>query len=395
LTSPDRSKQIRSLFSFSAFHFLDDGFADFIYLLLPFIAAELSLSFSEVGFLKGAFSSAMSLFQLPLGLLGERIGEITVLLAGSLGLAGGFFFLSRVHTFSAVFFSLVLGKAIAAGQHSLGSSVLSRVFETSGRRAAMGTYNFAGDLGKVCVPFIGAVLIGFVGWRDAVAFISLGGGAAGVMCWALARQRRAPAHSDRNQGLSGKREKGWGIRDPLGFSALAVVGVLDQSARVALLTFLPFLLVAKGLPAGQVGFALSLLFAGGAAGKLVCGLAAERLGVIPMVIGTEILTSAGIFSLTLSSFPLLWLLLPVVGFFLNGTSSVLYATVAEMIAPEGRSRGYGIYYAVTLGAGAASPVLFGWLIDAFSLSPAITGAAVLPLLILPLSRFLIRGVPRS
>src|SRR5208337_554579 len=77
--NPEPRQRGKSLFSFCAFHFIDDGFADSIYLLLPFIAAELHLSFSEVGLLKGVFSGAMGLFQVPMSLLGERIGELTVI----------------------------------------------------------------------------------------------------------------------------------------------------------------------------------------------------------------------------------------------------------------------------------------------------------------------------
>jgi len=93
----------------------------------------------------------MSLFQIPLSFLGERIGELTVIAAGTFGLAGGFLVLGRVHTFLAILISLIFAKATGGGQHGLSSSLLSRVFETSGRRAAMGTYNFSGDMGKVCL----------------------------------------------------------------------------------------------------------------------------------------------------------------------------------------------------------------------------------------------------
>src|SRR5512142_1848261 len=144
----------RSLFAYCAFHFIDDGFADSIYLLLPFMAAELHLSFSEVGLLKGVFSGAMGLFQVPMSLLGEKIGELTVIGGGTLGLTGGFLLLSLAGTFPAVLLSLALAKGTGAGQHGLSSSVLSKVFEHSGRRAAMGTFNFSGDVGKVCLPFI-------------------------------------------------------------------------------------------------------------------------------------------------------------------------------------------------------------------------------------------------
>ena len=149
----------RSLFSFCAFHFLDDGFTDSIYLLLPFIAAELHLSFSQVGLLKGVFSASMSLFQFPLSLLGEKVGELTMIAGGTLGLAGGFLILSRSHTFLPILLSLIFAKGTAGGQHGLASSIVSRAFEVSGRRAAMGTYNFSGDLGKVCLPFLVALMI--------------------------------------------------------------------------------------------------------------------------------------------------------------------------------------------------------------------------------------------
>src|SRR5512136_1419028 len=171
-------KKARALFSFCAFHFIDDGFADSIYLLLPFIAAELHLSFSQVGLLKGVFSGAMSLFQLPMSLLGEKVGELTVIAGGNFGLTGGFLLLSMAYSFPTILFCLIFSKAAAGGQHALGSSTLSKVFESSGRRAAMGTYNFAGDIGKVCIPFLVATAINLWGWRQGIFVLSIAGMAA-------------------------------------------------------------------------------------------------------------------------------------------------------------------------------------------------------------------------
>lgn len=110
-----------------------------------------------------------------------------------------------------------------------------------------------------------------------------------------------------------------------------------------------------------------------------------------MVVGTEILTSAGILSLIWFSPSGIWILLPFVGVVLNGTSSVLYATVAEIISPMARSRGYGFYYAITLGSGAVSPLVYGLLTDALGLSFSIICAALMVLLTLPLSRYLSRA----
>jgi FSR family fosmidomycin resistance protein-like MFS transporter len=381
-------QRAKPLFSFCAFHFLDDGFADSIYLLLPFIAAELHLSFSEVGVLKGVFSGAMGLFQIPMSLLGEKIGELWVIAGGTFGLAGGFLFLSAATTFPGIFSSLVFAKGIGAGQHGLSSSVLSRIFEQSGRRAAMGTFNFAGDVGKVALPFILALLINLMGWRPAVFALSLGGIFSGIVLWILARKTRIdappPAKAEREVAPAGR----WGIKDRKGFSALLTIGIVDISTRTALLTFLPFLLLQKGVSPDRVGFALTVLFAGGAAGKFTCGILAEWFGIIPMVVATEALTTAGILALFVTSGKATWVLLPLVGIFLNGTSSVLYATVAEVISPSGRSRGYGLYYAVTLTSGAVAPVLYGFITDFMGLSFSIVCTALMALITIPLSSFL-------
>lgn len=391
--NPESGHRARSLFSFCTYHFLDDGFADSIYLLLPFIAAELHLSFSGVGFLKGVFSGAMSLLQLPMSLLGERVGELTVISLGTFGLAGGFLLLSSASTFFSVLLTLILAKGTGAGQHGLSSSVLSRVFETSGRRAAMGTYNFSGDVGKVAVPFLLALLINWMGWRQGVFVLSLGGIAAGAVLWFLARNERAEFSAPKAEPRQKSKGIDWGIRDRKAFFALLTVGILDIATRTSLLTFLPFLLLQKEIPAAQVGFALTLLFAGGAAGKFACGLLAERFGIIPMVVGTEALTTAGILSLFWVSPSGIWFLLPFIGVALNGTSSVLYATVAEIISPGGRSRGYGLYYAITLGAGAGAPVIYGLVTDLLGLTFSLVSIALMASITIPLSRYLSRPEP--
>jgi FSR family fosmidomycin resistance protein-like MFS transporter len=385
-----QGKRARSLLSFCSFHFVDDGFTDSIYLLLPFIAAELHLSFSQVGFLKGVFSASMSLFQFPLSLLGERIGELPVITAGTFGLTVGFLFLSISYSFPTILLSLILAKGTAGGQHGLSSSVLSRVFEASGRRAAMGTYNFSGDMGKVCLPFLLALMINFWGWRSAILTLSIGGMAAGAILWTLAERKQVNPSPTQVEERRVIKARGWGIQNRKSFSALLTIGIIDIAARTALLTFLPFLLLQKGIPVAQVGFALILLFAGGAVGKFACGFLAEWFGIIPMVVGTEILTTIGILSLHWSSPSAVWFILPFVGIVLNGTSSVLNATVAEIISPPGRSRGYGLYYAITLGCGAISPMIYGLITDSLGLSFTIISTALMVLITLPLSRYLSR-----
>jgi MFS family permease len=151
------------------------------------------------------------------------------------------------------------------------------------------------------------------------------------------------------------------------------------------LTFLPFLLKLKGADLPAIGVALTLIFAGGAAGKLACGWLGARLGVVRATIATEGLTALGI--LVLLPLPLAAALavLPPIGMMLNGTSSVLYGTVPELVAPERRQRAFSIFYTGGVGSGALAPILFGLASDLASVPAMMTLVAGLVLVTLPLA----------
>ena len=116
-----------------------------------------------------------------------------------------------------------------------------------------------------------------------------------------------------------------------GFPLLLSVGVIDSATRMAFLTFLPFVLTAKGASLPTVGLALTLVFAGGAAGKLVCAFIGARIGAVATVWLTEAVTALGIVALLPLSLDAALLLLPLVGVALNGTSSVLYGSVPDLV----------------------------------------------------------------
>jgi predicted MFS family arabinose efflux permease len=72
---------------------------------------------------------------------------------------------------------------------------------------------------------------------------------------------------------------------------------------------------------------------------------------------------------------------------LNGTSSVLYGTVPELVAAKGIERAFAQFYTGTLGSSALAPVLYGRLGDAAgpvwaAVAAALTALAVVPLMLL-------------
>ena len=369
----------------AAAHFVHDGFADVVYVLLPLWAAEFSLTFAQVGIIRTAYSGGMALFQIPAGLLAERIGERLVLVAGTLVTAAGFVVAGLAGGFISLLLVLLAAGLGSGVQHPLSSSIVSQAYETGRRRTALGTYNFSGDLGKVAVPAAVALIATAIGWRTAAGLYGVVGLGAALAIWVLlVRLDVGTRPVPRPEGLASDAERGWGIRDMRGFQALTLIGMIDNGTRSPFLTFLPFVLIAKGATMAGVGGAMALLFAGGAVGKFVCGLMAERVGIIRAVVVTEAATTLGIIAVLASPLPVALAVLVPLGVALNGTSSVLYGTVAELVTPERRSRAYGLYYTVTIACSAVAPTVYGIVSDVIGVPATLTVVALLVLVTIPL-----------
>jgi MFS family permease len=380
-----REQERRAMAVACGAHALHDGYTDLIYVMLPIWQGEFGLGFAALGLMKTVFSGTLAGFQVPSGFLAERIGAPMTLALGT-ALAGiGYVFGGFSVGVATLVAALFVGGLGASTQHPLGSSLIAQAFAGARSRTALGTYNFAGDIGKMSVPALASLLLLILPWRQALIVLgSLGVIAAIAIFVLMPRLDAAPApvkKDDRNALPVGRLHA-------LGFPLLLSVGVIDSATRMAFLTFLPFVLTAKGASVQTVGLSLTLGFAGGAAGKLVCAFIGARIGTIATVWLTETVTALGIVALLPLPLEAAMLLLPVVGVALNGTSSVLYGSVPDLVAPEKRTRAFGIFYTGTIGAGAVSPALYGLLGDAVGVPSALVAVAAIVLVTLPLTLML-------
>ena len=245
---------------------------------------------------------------------------------------------------------------------------------------ALGTYNFAGDIGKMSVPAAASLMLVLLPWQPVLAIMGLVGLAAAAAIFWLAPRLPAEVHAAGKTPAKRRRTAGGGSR--FGFPVLLSIGMIDSATRMGFLIFLPFVLIAKGASLPTVGLALTLVFAGGAAGKLVCAFIGARIGVIATVCLTEGLTTAGILALLPLPLEAALVVLPVIGIMLNGTSSVLYGSVPELVEPEKRTRMFGIFYTGTIGSGAVAPALYGLVGDAVGVPTALMVVAGVCLLTL-------------
>ena len=369
-------------------HIVHDGMHDTIFVLLPLWAEAFGLSYAQVGLLKSAYSGALAIFQMPAGLLSERIGERQLLAGGTVLAGGGYAMFGQAQGFLSLFVIIVLTGIASAVQHPLGSAIISKTYDASARRAALGVYNFSGDVGKVAAVLAVGSAATIVGWQSStfgLGVVVIGVGIA--VYFALGSLQLV----DENAGLvksvdaGAATASGWGFSDARGYSLLSGIHILDSACRTGVLTFLPFVLMGKGASAATVGLAVALIFAGGAAGKLICGLLGARFGILKTVVVTEIATAGLILLTAFAPLSIALLALPLLGVALNGTSSVLYGTVGEFVADDRQARAFGLFYTFGSGASTVSPILFGLLSDAAGLQMTTIVLSITALLIAPLS----------
>jgi MFS family permease len=365
-------------------HALHDGFTDLIYVLLPLWQKEFGLGYGELGLLRALFSGTMAGFQIPSGLLAERLGAALVLALGTVLSGIGYFLAGASAGLGVLMLALFSAGLGSSTQHPLASSLMAHAFTGARSMKAIGTYNFAGDVGKMTVPAIASLLLVVLPWRPVMALFGILGVAIGVAIYIVTPRLSGQSVTEHgNTGSEGKRVIAtvhW-----IAFPTLTAIAMIDSATRMGFLLFLPFILTAKGASVPTIGIALTLVFAGGAMGKLLCGFIGARIGAIPTVWLTEGLTAVLIVALLPLPLEPALPLLPLIGVALNGTSSVLYGSVPDLVAPERRARAFGIFYTGAIGAGATAPILYGLVGDALGVIPAVLIIAGLVLLTLPLS----------
>ena len=355
-------------------HTVHDGLSDVTYVLLPLLAQTFGLSLAQVGMIRSAHRVAMAAFQIPAGLIAERFGERNLLALGTLIAGLAFLALGYAPGFWAILIALFFAGVGSAVQHPLASTIISHAYPGDGRRGALGTYNFFGDVGKFAFGGIVSLLM-VAGIVTAIAIFMT-----------VTNTHSAKPHAA--HAAAAPKASGWGIRNPQGFTALCLIEILDSSTRTGFLTFIAFVLIAKGMPDGWAILSVPLILVGGMAGKLACGFLAERFGIVRMIVMTEVATGLGILATLALPGTFTFLLLPLIGVVLNGTSSVLYATLGDFVEQDRLARAFGFFYTLGSICGIAAPLGYGLIGDLYGIetSMAIIGVAIF--LTVPLAMFL-------
>ncbi|BAT59497.1 L-galactonate transporter [Variibacter gotjawalensis] len=365
-------------------HALHDGYTDLIYVLLPVWQTEFGLGFGALAALRSLYAGALAGLQVPAGRLAQRIDGRAVLAVGTACAAIGYAIAGMTGSLIGLCIALTVSGAGSSTQHPIASAAVSRAYGKQSR-GPLGTYNFTGDLGKAAIPALASLLFTLMPWRGALWLLA----ALGVIVAAIIFFVMPPILMARAQS----KQKTPIVRFNTGFKLLFAIGVLDTGVRMGLLTFLPFLLTSKGASLPAIGTALSLVFLGGAAGKFACGWLGARYGLLATVLITEVATAILIIAAIVLPLLPLFVLLPLLGLMLNGTSSVLYGTVPDLTQSDQAEHAFAVFYTGTIGSGALFPIIFGLLGDRVGAEWATASTALVALVTCQLAFALATKLP--
>jgi len=368
------------IFALFLVHFSGDLFSSFIKPLLPSLAARHGLSLAQVGLVSGLAWMLAFVVQPTVGYLADRHRNRLFVLGGPLLAMTCIPLVGVVPSFGLVLLCVGLGSVGSSLYHPTAAGmVLSYAGRAKG--LAMAIFQLGGTLAFGVGPLLATGLVAW-GGLEALPYATLLGLAMFVVCWVL-----IPVPE--SEGL---KEKGFlgSIREALGgvwrsLLLIWVIIVVRSFVSQSFTTFIPMLLAHRGDSLMSIGGVVSLYVTAGALSGLLAGHLSDRLGYRPMFYLSYSLSTPVLFLLV--HVPGNWILpAAFLAGFVTLATMPLAMSLAQELAPKGRSMVSSIMMGLAFGTGGMLAPLTGKLAESFGLVPVLSAVACIPLAALVLIR---------
>lgn len=369
-----KSDNIRVIFALTLVHFTGDFYSSFINPLFPLFVAKLNLSLTQVGILAGVSRLLAFVVQPSVGYLADRYQTRGFILGGLL-LVVVFTALSGIApSFWILLPCVALG---SVGSSMFHPSVTGMVPLYAGRNPAfsMSIFNTGGTLSFAVGPIFITWYAANFGLEALPATMIIG---LVVMCYLYYAVPAPVSEGFKDLGFVGSLRKSLGNAwKPilLIWAVMMLRAIVGQS----FLTFLPVMYVDRGYTLVSAGVIFSIFVLAGTASGLLAGLASDRIGFRPIFFITHLLMTPALIALLY--LPGGWVYPGAVfaGFFTLATLP-LGVSMAQTLAPRGRSMVASLMMGLAYGIGGAASPIVGRLADMFSVHQVLVGVSLIPLL---------------
>jgi len=362
---------------------------------------EFPVTTATLGLVAGAGYALFGIGALPGGVLADRYGSRTLIIACLVGMGGAFLLLSFATGVVTIAIALGVWGVAASVYHPSGLSLISTGVEDRG--TAFAYHGMAGNVGIALGPLVTALLLLTFDWRLVTRLLVVP--AAVAIGYALTAEFDETAAVSVDGGTERSVSPVKFLADSkalftTGFALSMCVVMMNGLFYRGTLTFLPdvlgdFLppiseyvrLFEPGSPLASEFDLSSYLYVGllavGIGGQYVGGRVSDRIRPttgLAVVFGSLVVVAVAFVPAAQAGLGPLLVASAVLGFFLFALQPLYQATIAEYSPPDDRGLSYGYTYLTSFGVGAAGAAIAGYLLSIVSVRGTFLALAAFPAL---------------
>lgn len=364
-----------TLFVLSLGHGCADLCSGALFALLPFLVVERHYSYAAAGVFALTASVASALFQPLVGAHGDR-SEAHWLLPGGLVLSGlGIGAVGFATSYPLTLLAVAVCSAGVAAYHPEGARWARRA-SSSRVTADMGVFSVGGGVGFALGPLVVAAALAPLGLHGTPIIALIPVAAAVVVGVTLRRFREKPVGEHPLHRQAEVLGSEWRP-----FACLAALFCVASGVAIGLLTYVPlFLVQARATSPAASNVMTSVLLAAAAAGTLLGGIAAQRLGRRFVLVVPQLVLVPAIALLPSLSYGVMIPLMIIIGVAVNANVSIALVLAQEYL-PAHMGLATGLTIGVCGGAGGLIVAALGLLGDTAGPSAVLYAIAALPVVV--------------
>jgi MFS transporter, FSR family, fosmidomycin resistance protein len=369
----DRPAALSTLWVLSFGHCCADMSSSAVAALVPFLVAERHYSGAAVSVFVLAASIGGALLQPFIGHYGDRTGALWLMPVGLLVAGAGIGVAGLIDSQTFVLFAVAVCSLGVGAYHPEGARWARRA-AGSAVASGMSIFSVGGSAGYALGPLLVAGVVVVFGLRGTPLLVVLPVAAA-VALMVLMRRMGAQAHDEMEADRANveRAEEWWP------FARLVLVNGIQSGVVTGLFIYVPLYLMAHHTSPGTSSTMSTVMLTAGAAGTVVGGRAADRIGRRIVLITPTLLLVPLIATVPSLGFVALIPLVLAVGFAMN-TNLSLVIVLAQEYLPGRVGLASGLTVGVSVGMGAVVAALLGPLYDATGPSTVLYVVAGMPVL---------------
>ena len=358
--------------------------------LLPFIVKDLHLNLTIVGFLGASQGALGTLLAIPTGILASKIGGIKLIFISLIVYSISALGISISPHVALLFLFFYLAAAGFAPFHIVGQSLTARFSEKGKLGRNMGSFTAIGEMGRIAIPAAALYIATPIGWRLTYGSLATTGIIL-FLCVIYYLRTNKHIYHYKNGAIKQENSKDWMkqllfmLREKK-LTLVLLTSTIDNLGSNAVYIFIPFLLLAKGIPTTNLAFFMGAFFVGTFIGKSFLGRSVDTYGPAKVFIFAEYCMALLLILLTFANFYVFLILLVfILGLFTRGTTPVMAALTSHISHEAHYEKAYTLTEFFGGISAILSSILLGVVADRFGitysfyLSASFAVAATIPI----------------